>query len=109
MNVAMSIRQDDHRHKELCLILELSNAMLEASLAGDWDALIEREAQRRPCLEAFFQPPVVADVVEAVRQIIEIDQQIVALSTVRQDFIAAELRNMKTVKTAVDAYSQNAE
>jgi len=112
MSVANSKQPGVQRHQELCLILELSNAMLEASLAGDWDALIEHEAKRRPCMEAYFQTGVtgheVMDVVEAVRRIIEIDQQIVALSTVRQDFIAAELRNFNLVKTAVDAYSQNA-
>ncbi len=93
-------------------ILALCRAMLECAEHGDWDAVTGRERERRERLERYFSAapalagPAAAGLAEAIREIVTIDQRIIALGQVRRNEIVASLRTLENGRRGAAAYRE---
>ncbi len=88
-------------------ILALSRRMLECAEHGDWDAVTAHERERRERMERYFAAPAPAragGLAEAIREIVAIDQRIIALGQVRRDEIAASLRTLEKGRRGTETY-----
>jgi hypothetical protein len=94
------------RHRLLDDALAISRRMAELGDAGDWDAVIEIEPQRRSLLEQAFatHSPVDELVAERVRAILDLDKQLMRQSVVARDRIADELGRASKGRKATNAY-----
>ena len=94
------------RHRLLEDALDMSRRMAELGDAGDWDAVVEIEPQRRDLLEKAFatHSPVDELVAERVKAILELDKQLMQQSMAARDRIAAELGHANKGRKATNAY-----
>lgn len=94
------------RHRLLEDALDMSRRMAELGDAGDWDAVIALEPQRRGLLEQAFSTHTPADefVTDRVRAILELDRRLMARSIEARDRIAAELGHASRGRRAATAY-----
>jgi hypothetical protein len=94
------------RHQLLNDALDMSRRMLELGSAGEWDAVIALEPERRILLEQAFATHVPVDefVTERVRAILDLDKRLMAQSTEARDRIAEELGRSGRGRRATSAY-----
>lgn len=95
-------------------LTENSQAMLVLAKHGEWDDLIEMEAKRHPELEIFFNSlsnEVREQLVEELRLFVEglldIDQQIMALSGQAKIIAVGEIQHIQAADQAMKAYNDN--
>ena len=91
-------------------ILALCRRMLEGAERGDWDAVTDHELERRERLERYFSAaPALGGsegLAEAIREIVAIDQRIIALGQVRRNEIVASLRTLENGRRGAAAYRE---
>lgn len=94
------------RHQLLDDALAMSRRMAELGDAGDWDAVIALEPERRGLLEQAFatHAPVDEFVTDRVRAILDLDKQLMARSVRARDCIADELGRASKGRKATNAY-----
>lgn len=94
------------RHQLLDDALAMSQRMAQLGDAGDWDAVIALEPERRELLEQAFATHVPADdfVAKRVRAILDLDKRLMAQSTEARDRIAVELSKTSKGRKAANAY-----
>ena len=91
-----------NRELPLALALALTQAMLEAARAGDWDQLIALEAQRHPLV---MQPVAKdEDSVRQLGQLLAIDRELYALIGQARDASAEQWRGEHDRARAIAAY-----
>lgn len=97
-----------NRHQLLDDALAMSERMAKLGDAGDWEAVIALEPERRELLERAFSTHVPADefVANRVRAILDLDKQLMAQSVVARDRIATELSTSNKGRKAASAYQQ---
>ena len=86
--------------------LDMSRRMASLGDAGDWDAVIELEPERRTLLEQAFATHAPADevVADRVRAILDLDRQLMARSIEARDRIAEQLSQASKGRKATNAY-----
>ena len=94
------------RHRLLDDALDMSRRMAELGDAGDWQAVIALEPERRTLLEKAFatHAPVDEFVTERVQAILELDKRLMAQSVQARDRIVQELGNSGRGRRAASAY-----
>lgn len=94
------------RHQLLNDALSISERMAALGDAGDWDAVIALEPERRSLLEKAFATHAPADevVADRVRAILDLDRQLMAQSVEARDRIAEELGQASKGRKATNAY-----
>ena len=82
--------------------------MLQVAQAEDWQTLVSLEEARKDLIAALFSPPLAAErapgVAEAIREILAIDQQIIALSEAGRQQAANGMRQLHQAHRAMQAY-----
>lgn len=80
--------------------------MVDLGDAGDWDAVIALEPERRTLLEQAFatHAPVDEVVAERVRAILDLDKHLIAKSIEVRDQLAHELGRTNRGRKATSAY-----
>jgi len=95
--------------RDLEVALRLTQAMLDAARAEDWDRLIELEAVRRGHITVAFEGAVAgADApayAEIAQQILALDRQVVALGEQGRLSLAQALSHLQTGQRARVAYA----
>lgn len=90
------------------LLWLLSAEMLELACDGDWDAVSERETQRRVLLnELFEQPPpenLAPQVDEAIRATLDSDSQLLELARREMDRLGGALKSFSQRRRTRQAY-----
>lgn len=94
------------RHRLLDDALDMSRRMAELGDAGDWDAVIAIEPQRRGLLEQAFatHAPVDQVVADRVQAILELDKRLMQQSISARDRIADEIGRASKGRKAASAY-----
>lgn len=94
------------RHQLLDDALDMSRQMASLGDAGDWEAVIALEPQRRTLLEQAFatHAPVDEFVTERVQAILDLDKRLMAQSVAARDSIAEELGRTSKGRKAASAY-----
>lgn len=102
---------DSTRQAQFDLMLGLSSAMLEKAQAQEWAAVMDMEVERQRRLVEFFATEVThaeaAYVATAIRQMQEINDQLMQLGEHLQQQIVGELRGLETGRKATQAYNLN--
>lgn len=96
-------------HAQAEQLLNLTQAMLAAAQADDWDAFELLEPQRSALLEMIFGSPAAGESVKlqlagVVKEIQLIDQAICSLISQQRDQAAEELRHLKHAREGDKAY-----
>lgn len=94
------------RHQLLNDALGMSQRMAELGDAGEWDAVIALEPERRSLLERAFatHAPVDEIVADRVKAILALDKRLMARSVEARDKIAEELGGASKGRKATSAY-----
>ncbi len=94
------------RYRLLDDALTMSRRMVDLGDAGDWDAVIALEPERRRLLEQAFatHAPVDEVVAERVRAILDLDKHLMAKSIEVRDQLAQELGRTNRGRKATSAY-----
>lgn len=94
------------RHQLLNEALDMSRRMADLGQAGDWDAVIALESERRTLLEQAFATHAPADqlVADRVQAILDIDKDLMARSVEARDRVAAEIERSSKGRKAANAY-----
>ena len=102
---------DSTRQAQFEHILGLTSSMLEKAQAHEWAAVMGLEVERQGRLVDFFATEVTraeaAYVAAAIRQMQEINRQIMGLGEHLQQQIAGELQGLETGRKATRAYNLN--
>lgn len=89
-------------------LLELTQHMLQMAQTEEWQTLVSLEATRKDLIAALFAPPLAAEhapeVVNVIREILVIDQQIIALSEAGRQQAANGLRQLQQAHRAMHVY-----
>lgn len=100
------------RTRQLVQIVDLSRQMLELAGALQWDQVTELEAQRKQLVLACFQNPAseqdAEEVGAAIREILQLNEQISELGRDCRAQLGGEIRNHKLRSNAATAYLSNA-
>lgn len=94
------------RHQLLNDALGMSQRMAELGDAGEWNAVIALEPERRSLLEQAFatHAPVDEIVADRVKAILALDKRLMARSIEARDKIAEELGDTTKGRKATNAY-----
>lgn len=94
------------RHRLLDDALDMSRRMAELGDAGDWEAVIALEPERRTLLEQAFatHAPVDEFVTERVRAILDLDKRLMDQSVAARARIAEEIGRSSKGRKAATAY-----
>ncbi len=94
------------RHQLLSDALDMSQRMVDLGDAGEWDAVIALEPERRHLLEQAFatHAPVDDTVADRVRAILALDKHLMARSIEARDRIAEEFDHAAKGRKAANAY-----
>ncbi|MCP5195796.1 MAG: flagellar protein FliT [Gammaproteobacteria bacterium] len=86
----------------------LGREMCELAQTGEWEAVIEREEQRRVLLGELFQDPLPAQWVSLLRDAVQAtlasDAQVQELACAELDKLSDGLRTLKQGRRALQAY-----
>lgn len=95
-----------NRHQLLVEAVAVSRRMLMRAEVDDWAEVIQLEAERRNLLEQAFatRAPVDEDLARKVREILELDKDLIARSLQVRDLVAAELSQASRGRKVADAY-----
>lgn len=82
--------------------------MADFGQAGDWDAVIELEPQRRSLLEEAFSThaPIDELIADRVKAILDLDRRLMSHSVAARDQVAAEITRATKGRKAASAYQQ---
>lgn len=98
----------DDRARQAQRLLELTREMLELARSKDWPALAVREGERQEVARELFASPVpqaaAAAVADAVRQVLDIDQELIVLADAGREEAARAMQEVRTGQKARDAY-----
>ena len=88
----------------------LSAELLALAQAGQWDAVTEREVQRRALLEELFQTAPPADLAPqleaAARATLDSDARLLELAQAERDQLSEHLKSLGQGRRAVQAYQK---
>lgn len=89
-------------------VLELTQHMLQMAQTEDWQTLVSLEDARKDLITTVFAPPFIAEhtprVAEVIREILAMDQQIIALSEAGRQQAANGMRQLHQTHRAMQAY-----
>ena len=89
-------------------LLALTEEMKGLATAGDWPVLAQREAERQEVARDLFATPVpreaAATVADCVRQVLDIDQDLLTLIEQKREQAAQALKDSRVGQKALDAY-----
>jgi len=89
-------------------LLALTEEMLQLARAKDWPTLAEREQRRQQLARELFAQPVPKEhaptVVDCVRRVLDIDQELLMLVEQGRDEAARQMRDVRAGQKATDAY-----
>ena len=96
-------------HEELARrLLKRAEEMLALAEQGEWTLLAQREQERQELASDLFANPVpreaASTVAECVREVLTIDQKLLALVDQRKEEAVQALREAEVGKKALDAY-----
>jgi hypothetical protein len=96
------------RHELLDHALAMSRRMADLGEAGEWEAVIELEPQRRSLLEQAFatHAPVDELIADRVKAILDLDRRLMSQSVAARDRVAAEITRAAKGRKATTAYQQ---
>lgn len=107
------MNQDMNQSRSLSAILELTRHMLRMAETEDWQALMALEEARQGIMAAFFAPPWAAErvpgVASALRDVLALNQQIIALSEAGRQQAADGMRQLQQKHRAMQAYDDHQE
>ena len=86
-------------------ILELTRRMLELCVKGEWEAAGAVEAERRAMIDPQAVPG--PDDVEHLQHIIDLNAEILRVSSERHAELAGALHDVRAGKRAASTYAQN--
>lgn len=94
------------RHQLLDDALDMSRRMADLGDAGDWEAVIALEPERRGLLEQAFatHAPVDQIVADRVQAILDLDKRLMSQSIAARDRIAEQLGRESRGRKAASAY-----
>lgn len=94
------------RSEYLSQAIALSRRMAACGEAGDWQQVIELEAQRSHVLAQAFEVAEAVDVATSaqISEILAVDKQLLQLGVVAQGEAAAELAQMQRGRKVTQAY-----
>jgi hypothetical protein len=91
-------------------VLSLTAAMLDSARTQDWVTVANLEATRAVLLHEVFEqsgqhtPEQLAGL---ARQVLDLDHELISLGTQARDAVAGELTQLRQVRRAHEAYSEN--
>lgn len=89
-------------------LLDLTRSLLELAKAGDWVLLAAKEEERQRIARDLFATPVPPEaaptVADCVRQVLDIDQQLLALVEAGREEAAKAMQDVKAGHKAAAAY-----
>lgn len=92
-------------------IVALTREMLARAQSGDWETTLGLEQQRQRMLTLFFAAPVppgdAPGVAAGIREILDIDRELMELGKQGMDELAAKLEELSSGRRAVKAYGTN--
>ena len=98
-------------NKQLENVVEYSESMLKNAEAGNWDSVIDIEAQRGELLKKLFsgspQDNNVADMDVEIRKIISINEKLEAITLNAREDTRDEMVSASKGRHVVSAYAQN--
>lgn len=101
----------DSMSPALTQLLSQTQQLLALAQAGDWDAVAQLESERRPLLRSTFDPASTQTQSDpyqrALRQILDMDQTVMALAAQRRDDLRDQLQSVGQGRSAVRAYALN--
>ncbi len=86
---------------------ELTDALLVAAQADDWERVADLEARRRPLLQTYFGSLPEPDAVPARCQaqwLLDVEDRLMDLARRRRDWLGRELQRLGQARAAVMAY-----
>lgn len=92
-------------------VRDLSLQLRRCAQAGEWDAVVDIEANRRPLLYRVFDKSALGihgQYRELLKEILEVDREIMALALQRQSELAEWLHQAGQGRAALKAYGKNA-
>lgn len=94
------------RQKFLEQALQLSRLMAQLGASGEWQQVIDLEAQRRVLLENAFRVAAQVDTAttQQIQAILAVDKQLLGLGIVARDETAAELCQLQRGRKVKQAY-----
>lgn len=86
--------------------MELTQRMSELAAVGEWEQVNQIEAQRQDCLKRAFAKRLVLSeqLARQIREIHELDQELLMLSIKARDAIGAELSELQRGRKVAKAY-----
>lgn len=91
-------------------LLWLTEDMRKLAKEGEWALLAQRELERQSIARDLFASPVPAEdarvVAECVRQVLDVDQDLLTLVEQGKDEAAKAMQEVQTAKKATDAYKR---
>lgn len=100
------------RAGQLRQVVEISRQMLTCALANDWTGVSELQRQRDQLVRSCFRQPAAepdaAEVEPAIREILQLNDQISSLGRDCQAQLVGEIRVQKLRSSAASAYLSNA-
>lgn len=97
----------------LNVLLEMTRHMLQVAQAEDWQTLVSLEDARKDLIAALFSPQYAAvgapELAEVIREMLSIDQQIIALSEAGRQQAANGMRQLQQTHRAMQAYDGSQE
>jgi hypothetical protein len=91
-------------------VLSLTAAMLDSARRQDWVTVANLEAPRAVLLHEVFEQSgqyTLEQLADLARQVLNLDQELIALGTQARDAVAGELTQLRQVRRAHDAYSEH--
>lgn len=89
-------------------LLDLTREMLALGRASDWVRFARRAEERQHLSSELFATPVpresAAMVADCIRQVLELDQELITLAEGRRDAAARTMGNVRRGRQAADAY-----
>ena len=93
-------------------IIEHSLAMLRHAEAGEWEIVVEEEDTRRQLINDFFSQPSILtsdpDIGGSIQQLLQLNEKLEKLSVAARDEARTAIGSIKTGRTAINAYMNNA-
>ena len=94
-------------------LLEMTRHMLQVAQAEDWQTLVSLEDSRKDLIAALFSPQYAAvgapELAEVIREMLSIDQQIIALSEAGRQQAANGMRQLHQAHRAMHAYDDGSQ
>lgn len=95
----------------LAQLSDQTQRLLALARSGDWDAVTQLEAERRPLLRSTFDPASAVTQSEpyqrVLRDILDADREIMSLAAQRRDDLRNQLQSVGQGRSAMRAYGQH--